>query len=135
VSISRDHYLEADEVQRYTFIVTTAISRGLSQEMAFYLVPILNASSVFGRIIPGMVADKTGPMNMYLFCSTVTLLSTAAIWIPVSGTAGMVMFAIVFGFGSGGMNALSPAIVASISDVKSIGLRMGLCYTFTGIGW
>jgi MFS family permease len=32
-------------------------------EMSFYLVPILNAGSIFGRTLPNAVSDKTGPFN------------------------------------------------------------------------
>lgn len=34
--------------------------------LSFYLVPILNASSCFGRIVPNWVSDKTGPLNMLI---------------------------------------------------------------------
>ena len=32
-------------------------------EMAFYLVPVLNASSMLGRTLPNALSDKTGPQN------------------------------------------------------------------------
>jgi MFS family permease len=32
-------------------------------EMAFYLVPILNVASMFGRTIPNALSDKFGPLN------------------------------------------------------------------------
>lgn len=34
-----------------------------SSKMSFYLIPILNAASVFGRIVPNAISDKTGPFN------------------------------------------------------------------------
>jgi hypothetical protein len=72
---------------------------------------------------------------MYVIIAAFTVLSMACLWIPVSGKAGMVVFSLLFGFGSGGLNALAPVILGQISDVKSLGLRTGLCYTFTGVGW
>ena len=74
-------------------------------------------------------------MNMYVIIATFTFLVMTCLWIPVSGTAGMVIFSLLFGFGSGALNMLSPVVLGQISDVKSLGLRTGLCYTFTGIGW
>lgn len=122
--------------QVYTFIVSTAIARNVPPTWAFYLVPILNASSVLGHIIPGLRADRlTGAINMYLLISLLTFLSITALRIPVSGQAGMIVFALLFGFGPGGLNALAPVVLGEISDVKSIGLRTGLCYSSTGIGW
>jgi MFS family permease len=34
-----------------------------SDSMSFYLVPILNAGSVFGRTLPNWLSDYTGPLN------------------------------------------------------------------------
>lgn len=34
-----------------------------SAEMAFYLVPILNVASMFGRTLPNALSDKVGPIN------------------------------------------------------------------------
>lgn len=39
--------------------------RGYTNEsLSFYLVPILNAGSVFGRTLPNILADKVGPANV-----------------------------------------------------------------------
>ena len=119
----------------YTFIVTTAIDRGVDANWAFYLVPIMNAGSVFGRLVPGVLADKTGSITMYCIIAAFTALIATCLWIPVAGQAGMIVFALLFGFGSGGTNTLAPMVLADISDVRMIGLRTGLCYTFTGISW
>ncbi len=35
----------------------------LSPSESFYLVPVPNAGPVFGRIIPGLIADKAGSLN------------------------------------------------------------------------
>lgn len=102
---------------------------------SFYLVPIMNAGSTFGRLVPGYLADKTGSITMYCYVIIFSFLSCACVWIPVSGQAGSIVFALLVGFGSGGMNTLAPAVCAQISDVRQVGLRTGLIYTFTGIGW
>jgi hypothetical protein len=34
-----------------------------SEKMAFYLIPIVNAGSVFGRTIPNAISDYTGPIS------------------------------------------------------------------------
>jgi len=34
--------------------------------MSFYLVPILNAGSVFGRTLPNILSDKIGPFNVII---------------------------------------------------------------------
>lgn len=36
------------------------------------MVPILNATSVFGRLLPNMFADKLGVLNTLIPCSFIT---------------------------------------------------------------
>lgn len=49
----------------FTFIVTTTIVRGVDPVWAWYLVPIMNAGSIPGRLVSGIAADKVGPITMY----------------------------------------------------------------------
>lgn len=37
---------------------------GVGQNLSFYCLAILNAASMFGRVLPNFVADYLGPMNM-----------------------------------------------------------------------
>ncbi|KAF2714574.1 hypothetical protein K504DRAFT_528877 [Pleomassaria siparia CBS 279.74] len=46
------------------FLSTYAVSRGVEVTLASYLVAILNASSMFGRIIPGILADRSRRLNI-----------------------------------------------------------------------
>lgn len=49
--------------------------------MAFYIVPILNAASMFGRTLPNWLSDKTGPLNVLvpgaLICGLLVLCMQA----------------------------------------------------------
>lgn len=47
-------------------------SETATPEMAFYLVPILNVASMFGRTLPNALSDKTGPIS----CMYSTFLGT-----------------------------------------------------------
>lgn len=47
------------------FIPTYAVSRGMNATLASYLLAILNGASTFGRIIPGVLADKYGRLNIF----------------------------------------------------------------------
>jgi MCP family monocarboxylic acid transporter-like MFS transporter 10 len=47
-----------------TYVATYATQRGISDNMAFYLVSIANASSLIGRLLTGIVADKYGALNV-----------------------------------------------------------------------
>jgi MFS family permease len=38
--------------------------------LSFYLVPILNAGSIFGRTVPNWLSDKIGPLNVITPCES-----------------------------------------------------------------
>ena len=51
-----------------------------------------------------------------------------ALWIPATTNASTIVFAILYGFGSGAVVALPSAMIAQISDVRKIGTRIGTLY-------
>ena len=107
---------------------------GTDANMAFYLFTILNAGSVFGRIIPGLVADRIGSLNTIIPCLLVTSILAFA-WISVESFGTLVVFSIFYGFFSGAAVSLPPTIVASIvGDISKVGTWMGMCFTFSGLG-
>lgn len=118
----------------FTFIVTTGVARGVGVNFSIYLVPILNAGSIVGRLLPLFLADKLGKINVFFISSFATSLLILCLWIPVSGTAGTVVFAVLFGFTSGTVVALANAVIAEISDVREIGLRSGMMFFCVAIG-
>jgi MFS family permease len=48
------------------YIILEATYYGMRPSLAQYLVSILNAASLFGRTIPGYIADKIGRYNMMI---------------------------------------------------------------------
>lgn len=84
----------------FFFITSYASAMGFSSDLAFYSVSILNGASMFGRILPGIVADKYGRFN---FCTLFTFLSgvIALCWTKATSVAGLVVFAAAYGFTSG----------------------------------
>jgi MFS family permease len=110
------------------FIETQALAQGMSLNLAQYLIPILNATSIFGRIIPGILADKWGRYNLTICTSTLSGIFTLALWLPSSGNAPLIVFAALYGFTSGAFVSLAPGQVAQISKVEQIGVRSGLLF-------
>ncbi|KAK7425055.1 hypothetical protein QQZ08_008331 [Neonectria magnoliae] len=82
------------------FIPTYAVSRGMEETLASYLVAIVNTASTFGRIIPDVLADKFRPFNML---SVTGLVNGVVIMCmnKVMTTAELVIYSVVFGFSSG----------------------------------
>ncbi|KPI42669.1 putative transporter MCH4 [Cyphellophora attinorum] len=119
--------------QVFTFLVTAGVARGVDRGLALYLVPILNAGSIVGRILPPFVADKVGKVNVFLVSCAATTILILAFWVPVSGTGGIVAFSVLFGFTSGAVVAINPAVVAQISDVRMIGVRTGVMFACVAV--
>ncbi|KAK3060548.1 hypothetical protein LTS18_008309, partial [Coniosporium uncinatum] len=94
----------------------------MSASLSSYLVPILNAASLFGRVLPGYVGDKVGRFNTIIAMSFFTSIVCLALWIPASGNAATIVFATLYGFGSGTFVSMAPAVVAQITpDLSKIG--------------
>jgi MFS family permease len=117
----------------FTFIILVGEGRGVSSDLAVYLVPILNAGSIFGRIIPGRIADKLGRFTVFLVCAITSSILVLALWLPASGTGAAVTFAVLFGFSSGGIVSLAPTLLGSISDVRQIGVRTGVMFSLVAV--
>lgn len=106
----------------------------LDENLAFYLLVILNAASIFGRVIPNFLADKTGPLNMLVPCAAISSL-LAFCWIAISSKAGLIVFCILYGFFSGTFVSLPPTTVVSLSpSLGVVGTRMGMSFAFAGLG-
>ncbi|EIW75911.1 MFS general substrate transporter [Coniophora puteana RWD-64-598 SS2] len=98
---------------------------GLSQKMSFYAIPIMNASSLFGRTLPNFLADVIGPFNVMIPC---TIISGGIMWLIFSATTvgGTVAFGILYGFFSGGfISIITPAVASFSQGVEEIGMRIG----------
>ena len=115
------------------YIILEGIHWGMAPHLAEYLVPILNAASFFGRTIPGFLADKIGRFNMMLIMCTFTSITILALWLPATGNAPIIVFAALFGFGSGAFVSLMPSLIAQISDVRQIGIRTGTLFAVISI--
>ncbi|KAF1841859.1 MFS general substrate transporter [Cucurbitaria berberidis CBS 394.84] len=118
------------------FIEVQAIANGMSVRLAGYLLAVLNAASIFGRIIPGALADKVGKFNMQALWCSVAGIIVLALGLPASGNAAYITFAAIYGFSSGAFVSLLPAQIAHISKVEQIGLRVGVIFasiSFAGL--
>ena len=110
------------------YIILEAGTLGMSPRLAGYLVPILNGASFFGRVLPGIIADKVGRFNTIIVLGYFTGIMVLALWLPAAANAPIIVFAALYGFGSGAFVSLAPALVAQISDVREIGVRNGTMF-------
>ena len=71
-----------------------------------------------------------GRFNVMITTAIVTALLVLALWLPSAGPAPIFLFAVLFGFSSGTYVAMTPAIIAQISDIRAIGVRNGTNFFF-----
>ncbi|KAF1960662.1 MFS general substrate transporter [Byssothecium circinans] len=119
----------------FFFIQNYAIEHGLLRpDTASYALVTLNLASLFGRIIPNMLADRTGPFNMLVPCSFITAL-LAFWWIWIDSVEALFVFCSFYGFFSGAFVSLSPTTVLSLSpSLGVVGVRMGMSFVFAAVG-
>ncbi|KAJ5671226.1 MFS general substrate transporter, partial [Penicillium longicatenatum] len=105
-----------------------------STNISFYIIAILNAASVFGRITPGLLADRIGSLNTLIPISLIAAVLSFS-WIGIHNEAGAIVFACLYGYASGAIVSLPPTIIARLSpNLATVGTRMGMCFTFAGTG-
>ncbi|KIM75300.1 hypothetical protein PILCRDRAFT_680559 [Piloderma croceum F 1598] len=101
---------------------------GLPSTFAFYTLTIQNGASILGRTIPNFLADRYGVIN------TITVMSFATgalvfAMLGIDSVGGVVAFAILYGFCSGGVLSLgAPLMARFIRDESEIGMRLGVAY-------
>ncbi|KAL5361511.1 riboflavin transporter MCH5 [Aspergillus floccosus] len=122
----------------FNFLVLEAQTHGMSLYLANYLIAILNAVSIFGRIIPGWLGDRIGRFNIAILTTGLSAILGLALWIPATHSAVTIVFAALFGFSSGTFVSITPALIQQLSAVQNVGIRLGTSFgimslaTFTG---
>ncbi|CAI7579165.1 unnamed protein product [Penicillium bialowiezense] len=108
------------------FFYTTsyAVEMGFSTTFAFYTVSIVNGASFFGRILPGIIADRYGKFNCCILAA-VSAGIIALCWTKVTSVAGLVLWSAAYGFASGGILSLQPACAAQVATPGTLGLAIG----------
>ena len=107
----------------------------MAPELASYLIAIMNASSVLGRIVPNILADRFGPLNVIVpFTLTSSLLCFC--FIAAKASASAIMLMVLYGFFSGTFVSLPPTIIVrlSLDDRGKIGTRLGQCFAVAAVG-
>ncbi|PLB38219.1 MFS general substrate transporter [Aspergillus candidus] len=115
-------------IQRY------ALSLNVSEDMSFYLLSLMNAASLVGRIGPNFLADRFGGVNIMapscLFSAVILF-----VWRFSHDIPGLIVISLIYGLVSGGMVSLPPATIANLTSKQSeLGGRMGLAYTIAAFG-
>lgn len=117
------------------YIASYAISQGVSKGLAYNIPAFLNVGSIFGRCLPGYMADVFGRFNVMIFTASITGILCLALWLPAgSNIAATIAFAVLFGFWSGTGICLVPVCISQICNTEDYGKRYGTCYFIVSFG-
>lgn len=98
----------------FYFFPNYMTSRGLSPRTASLVIGVAHISTTIGRIVLGFASDKVGAIN----CVTLTVIIAGAcvlgIWPVASIVPTMVIFALTYGFASGGFMCLIPTVAVQL---------------------
>lgn len=109
--------------------LTTYTSHHKFHDISPHILSILNAASIFGRGLPGPVADKLGRFNVMIFCSALCATFIFAIWLNAASSAGTtIAFAVLYGLFSGSAYSLTPVCVAQLCKTENYATRYGTAY-------
>jgi len=84
--------------------------------------------------VPNVLADKYGRFNIMIAMVIFSMIIVLGLWLPGRGNAASVVFAALFGIGSGACIGLGPVLIMSISPMNEVGWRMGTIFSIAGIG-
>ncbi|KAK7059614.1 MFS general substrate transporter [Favolaschia claudopus] len=102
-----------------------AVEHHASQTLQTYSLAIMNAAGFVGRTIPMYYADILGLFNV-LIPMTIISGGLAFAFLGATSNAGLIVFAILYGFFSGGVvSTAAPASASFSRNVGEIGTRMG----------
>lgn len=98
---------------------------------AYYLISIMNAGGLVGRIIPNFIADKfvSGPVLTQALAA-IACGALAAAWTYIeTSLAGLIVWVVAYGFVSGCVISLIPASAATLTrDMSTLGGRIGVLF-------
>lgn len=110
------------------------LEHGMSGTMSNNLIAILNAGSLVGRVISGVLADKYGRFNMAIACSVCSGIVLLCLHVLTTHPQ-IIAFSVLYGFFSGGLISLQSACIAQITPkIQMTGIRIGMMMSISSFG-
>lgn len=118
----------------FFFIQEYALQLGVSKDMAFNLLSIMNAANIFGRFVPNYIADRYGGVNTLIPLSIACIVTLCLL--PLAQTLNsLIAISIVYGFLSGGVIIIPGPTITDLTPSNSeMGVRLGLAYLVASFG-
>ncbi|KAJ5565005.1 major facilitator superfamily domain-containing protein [Penicillium frequentans] len=103
---------------------------GLTYSDSDTLIIVTNGAGIVGRLIPAYLADRYfGPLNT-IIPLTIGASIMMFCWAAVDSSAGLYVFAVLYGIFSNGVQGLWPSTLSSLTpDLTKTGTRIGMGFT------
>ncbi|KAI1618396.1 MFS general substrate transporter [Exophiala viscosa] len=113
----------------YFYIGLYALNLNVTSETtAFYLLAVITAGGVFGRVVPNLLAAKFGMYNVLVPCGIFSGVMAFA-FMGAKSLASIIVVAVLYGVFSGALLSLAPAIAVQLAPNRAlIGNRMGMAF-------
>ncbi|KAI0547726.1 major facilitator superfamily domain-containing protein [Xylaria curta] len=109
------------------YLVPFASHSLTSSARASDLLSILNAASLFGRVLPAALGHKIGAANILLAGATILGVLILS-WISIQSIAGITVWVIFLGFTAGSVITIPNAVGSLLSKPSETGLRLGVMW-------
>lgn len=120
----------------YLFLPGLVEERGYTARVADDLLAAMNASSIIGRVLLGVLAVYAGTLRVWQATITATCVLLACWGGTVGGFSGIVIFTVLYGICTGAVVALfAPVLLAISPDLDVVGSRLGLSSLLAGVGY
>jgi MFS family permease len=104
--------------------------------LSFYMVAIVNGSSVIGRVVPYLLVAYIKPIGILLFAVAASAIAMFT-WIAATGTGGFIVWSCYWGALSGVLVTAPTSIVAHpvfCPDSTFLGTRLGMMWGISSFG-
>jgi MFS family permease len=106
-------------------LVPYSIEVGISAAAAASISACYGIGTIAGRLLLGTIADKTGNRRMIIF--GLLLLTVSLFWLTISKSVwSLTLFALVSGFGMGGVTSSQSPLMARYFGLKAHGETFGM---------
>ncbi|ORY62111.1 major facilitator superfamily domain-containing protein [Pseudomassariella vexata] len=116
----------------YTFYYIASFGReilGFSYSSASILIILINGAGLPFRVIPPLISDKVGPLNV-MVPVTITWSIVVFCWLAVGDVSGLYVFTCFYGILAGSFQCLLATVIASITKrLDMVGTRLGMTFS------
>lgn len=122
-----------------TYITSYALHVGFSERVSYEVIVFLNLGAIFGRFLPGLMADRLGRFNIMVLNSSMCSILTLTLWLSADMIAPrnlpiIICYAMLFGFWSGAAISLAPVCISQVCEIQHYGKRVGTTWTLVSFG-